>query len=461
MRTKNVFILLLLNFTILSSFGQKKESDIYQERQQRTEWFRDARFGMFIHWGLYAIPSRGEWVKFQEKMTDEEYDVYFNEFDPIDYNPVRWARLAKKAGMKYAVITTKHHDGFCLFDSKYTEYKATNTPAGRDLIREFVDAFRAEGLKIGFYYSLLDWHHPGYPVDGDCVIHPMTGKEGYSNETRDFDAYIEYLHNQTRELLTNYGKIDIMWFDFSCGEMKGEKWEATRLVKMTRELQPGIIIDNRLGGNMESENPEYYAGDFEGPEQIIPKRPVVDELGRAIPWEACITLNNNWGYARNDNEYKSADAVVKALVNCVSKGGNLLLNVGPDARGRIPVESAKVLEGVGKWMHDNGESIYGCGIADYTKPEWGRYTQKGNILYAHVMEQGIGQICLEGLKGKVESLTLLRDNTEMFMGDFWHGERSYIDDTDLFINFIEKPAQNTIILPDQINTVIKLVLVDE
>ncbi len=456
-----IFITCMTIMLVMSNVsGQENKEGSYAERQERTEWFRDARFGMFIHWGIYAIPARGEWVKYQEKMTDEEYREYFENFDPVDYNPAEWAKLAKQAGMKYAVITAKHHDGFCLFDSKYTDYKATNTPAGRDLIREFVDAFRAEGLKIGFYYSLLDWHHPGYPVDGDCVIHPMTGKEGYSNEDRDFNSYLEYMHNQTRELLTNYGKIDIMWFDFSCGEMTGEKWEATKLVKMTRELQPGIIIDNRLGGNMELENPEYYAGDFEGPEQIIPKGPIVDELGRPIPWEACITLNNNWGYARNDDEYKSAGTVIKTLVNCVSKGGNLLLNVGPDARGRIPMESVKVLKETGQWMEENAESIYDCEAAEFEKPEWGRYTQKGKLLYAHVFDQSIGQICLEGLKNKVESATLLRDDTEMFMADFWHGERSYIDESDLFINFIEDPAQHTILLPDKTDTVIKLILME-
>ena len=455
---KNCKICILLLFIITTL--QMPAQSTYELRQQRTEWFSDARFGMFIHWGLYAIPSRGEWVKFQEKMTEEQYDEYFEAFNPVDYNPAEWAKLAKAAGMKYAVITTKHHDGFCLFDSKFTEYKATNTPAGRDLIREFVDAFRAEGLKVGFYYSLLDWHHPDYRVDkGDCVIHPMTGVKGYADKNRDFSKYVQYLHNQTRELLTNYGEIDIMWFDFSCGEMTGEIWEATKLVKMTRELQPGIIIDNRLGGNLKKADPEVYAGDFEGPEQIIPRQPILDELGRPIPWEACITLNNNWGYAANDDEYKDAEVVIKTLVNCVSKGGNLLLNVGPDAKGNIPEESVKVLKETGKWMDKNGASIYNCGAADYPKPEWGRYTQKDNTLYAHIFDQSIGQICLPGLKGKVSSVKLLSDESEMFTGDFWHGKRSYIDETDLFINFIKDPPQNTMIIPDRRSTVLKIELV--
>ena len=276
------FIILFAVFITLPIQSQS----VYQQRQERTQWFRDARFGMFIHWGISAIPARGEWVRQNEKLTIEEYQPYFETFDPVDYNPEEWAKAAKDAGMKYAVLTAKHHDGFCLFDSEYTDYKATNTPAGRDLIKEYVQAYRAQGLKVGFYYSLLDWHHPDYLVEGDCVVHPMTGVEGYSNTGRDFSKYVTYMHNQVRELLTNYGKIDILWLDFSCGEMTGEKWEATKLVNMVRELQPEIIIDNRLGGNMDLEYPEPYAGDFEGPEQVIPHKGIFDEWGRPIPKEA-------------------------------------------------------------------------------------------------------------------------------------------------------------------------------
>ena len=220
------------------------------DRTARTEWFRKDRFGMFIHWGLYSIPARGEWVRSTERISVEDYEPFFKEFNPVDYDPKEWARIAKNAGMKYAVLTTKHHDGFCLFDSKLTDYKSTNTPCGRDLVREYVDAFREAGLKIGFYYSLLDWHHPDYPHYGDRN-HPMRENPAYSNENRDFSRYVEYLHGQVRELLTNYGKIDIIWFDFSYEEMRGEKWHAAELVRMARELQPGIIIDNRLEGSGE------------------------------------------------------------------------------------------------------------------------------------------------------------------------------------------------------------------
>ena len=214
-----------------------------KEYEERMKWYQDARFGMFIHWGLYSIPARGEWVRSTEEMPEEEYLPFMKEFDARDYNPKQWAKEAKAAGMKYVVLTAKHHDGFCLFDSKYTDYKVTNTPAGRDLIKEYVEALREEGLKVGLYFTLLDWHHPDYPHYGDR-IHPMRNHPECSNENRDFSRYIEYMYNQVEEVCTNYGKIDIMWFDFSYDDMRGEKWGATRLIDMVRRLQPGIIIDN-------------------------------------------------------------------------------------------------------------------------------------------------------------------------------------------------------------------------
>jgi len=415
---------------------------------QRIEWFTRARFGMFIHWGLYAIPARGEWVRSIEKLTIEDYQPYFEEFNPINYNPRKWAALAKKAGMKYAVMTTKHHDGFCLFDSKLTDYKATNTSAGRDLIKEYVEAFRDEGLKVGFYYSLLDWHHPDYPAYGDRH-HPMRENEAWKNKKHDFSKYLEYMHGQVRELLTNYGKIDIIWYDFSYDNMSGETWKATELVKMTRSLQPDIIVDNRLGGNIRSVNPEIYAGDFACPEQIIPPEGVVNEAGEPIPWEACITMNNHWGYAAADKDYKSPKQLIRALVECVSKGGNLLLNVGPNAKGEIPQESVDILLRIGEWMSKNGDSIYNCGNAGLPKPEWGRYTRNGNKLYAHIFDRGIGPIALQGLNANVKKARLLADGSEVNIDQPWNAEH-YGDA--VFINF---PSSR---LPDDIDTVVELEL---
>ena len=411
---KHVFILLISILSASTMSGQ----NTYEARQKRTEWFREARFGMFIHWGIYAVPARGEWVKNREKISTENYQQYFDAFDPVDYNPKEWARLAKKAGMKYAVITAKHHDGFCLFDSKYTDYKATRTPAGRDLIRQFVDAFRAEGLRIGFYYSLLDWYQPDFE-----------SKDGK------FDNYIDYMHKQVEELVTNYGKIDILWFDYSWGEYRGEKWKASKLIEMVKKHQPDVIIDNRLGGNMMADAPEVYAGDFGGPEQITPPAIITDHAGRPVPWELCLTLNNSWGYNKTDFNYKTAHNLIYTLINCVSKNGNLLLNVGPDARGRIPGKSIEILEEVGRWMSANHEAIYGCGPAGLEKPEWGWYTQKGNVVYAHVTNFNIGQICLRGMDGKIQSAVLLDDGSEIRLGEISNVNTNgpYVGKNDIFL----------------------------
>lgn len=432
---------------------------IYEERAARTEWFRNARFGMFIHWGLYAIPARGEWVRSVERISNEEYQEYFDEFNPDLYDPKQWARIAREAGMKYAVMTTKHHDGFCLFDSKLTDYKATNTKAGRDLIREYVDAFRAEGLKVGFYYSLIDWHHEHYPAYGDWH-HPMRDNEAYKDRSYDFDKYLEYMHGQVRELLTNYGKIDILWLDFSYGEMSGEKWKATELVKMVRSLQPDIIINNRLEGSGESNkgirsrNPSIYSGDFACPEQTVPAEGFIDEDGRQIPWEACITMNNSWGYNSGDKLFKPAKQIIRKLVECVSKNGNMLLNVGPDARGCIPDESIAILAQIGRWMKKNGKGIYNCGKSDFPKPEWGYYTQNGNKLYAHVFEGSIGPLRLPGLNGKIRKARLVSDGSELKLIKPWNVSENT---TDAFINF-GTPHIDTFPLPDETDTVVELEL---
>ena len=227
---------------------------------RRMEWYRDARFGMFIHWGLYAIPARGEWVRSTEQIPKEDYMKYFEEFNPVDFEPRKWAKAAKEAGMKYVVLTAKHHDGFCLFDSQYTDFKSTNTKCGRDLVAEYVDAVRAEGLKVGLYFSLLDWFHDDFPHYGDRN-HPMRNNPAYKNDDRDFDRYLTYMHNQVGEICTNYGKLDVLWFDFSYDTLRGEAWKATELINMVRKLQPDVIIDNRLEVSGEVQNREIPKSD--------------------------------------------------------------------------------------------------------------------------------------------------------------------------------------------------------
>lgn len=262
-----------------------------EKYNERMKWFLHDRFGMFIHWGIYSIPARGEWVRSTEEMPEEDYIKFFEEFNPVDFDPKKWARAAKNAGMKYAVLTAKHHDGFCLFDSKLTDWKVTNTPYGKDIVREYLDAFRAEGLRVGLYYSLLDWHHPDYPSYKDRN-HPLRNDEREKDKPKNFDNYLKYMHGQIEELCRDYGKIDIMWFDFSYDDMTGEKWKASELVRMVRSYQPDIILDNRLEvsgtgfGSIATDNPSEFSGDFVSPEQIIPRRDLktrAEEILRGKP----------------------------------------------------------------------------------------------------------------------------------------------------------------------------------
>lgn len=396
-----------------------------EEYNKRVQWYQDARFGMFIHWGLYSIPARGEWIRSIEKITKEDYMQYFDEFDARDYDPRKWAKAAKDAGMKYVVLTAKHHDGFCLFDSKYTDFKATNTKAGRDLIKEYVEAVRAEGLKVGLYFTLIDWYHEDYPHFGDR-LHPMRGNEKYPDEHRNWDRYVEYFHNQVEEICTNYGKLDILWFDFSYDDMRGEKWGATKLIDMVRRLQPQVIIDNRLEvsgegrGSLAECKPSAFHGDFISPEQMIPPEGLLDVEGNPLVWEACVTMNNNWGFHGTDKDYKPAPMLIKKLVECVSKGGNLLLNVGPDAYGNIPSESMNILEEIGRWMDKNKESIHGAGTSDLPKPDYGRVTKKGNTYYFHLFENTIGPLPLIGLdKKKVKRIRALATGYEIPISGSW------------------------------------------
>lgn len=421
---------------------------------KRVEWYQQARFGMFIHWGIYAIPARGEWVRSVEEMPEEEYMSFFEEFDPVDFQPGKWAKAAKEAGMKYAVMTAKHHDGFCLFDSELTDFKAAKTRAGKDLVKEYLDAFREEGLKVGLYYSLLDWHHPDYPHYKD-QNHPMRNCEAQKDVDRDFDRYLDYMHGQVKELCTRYGKLDIMWFDFSYGELRGEAWRATELVNMVRSYQPDIIIDNRLEvsgegfGSIATDHPSVFAGDFVSPEQIIPPRGLKSESGRDLVWEACITMNDNWGYCARDKNFKPASSIIKKLVECVSKNGNLLLNVGPDARGNIPEESLEILREIGIWMKKNSASIYGCKGSSLPKPENGRITAKGNKLYYHVMENAIGSVPLYGIsRDLVKSVRLLSDGSELKVADNWI-VNNYPD-----IAFVD--ISNSPYLPDTVDTVVEI-----
>ena len=348
--TRRSVLAILILAAVLGTFAPFATAQLPAETEaqkaQRLKWWTEARFGMFIHWGLYALPARHEWVKNNERLTNEQYRKYFELFDPDLYNPREWARMARAAGMKYVVLTAKHHEGFCQWDSKFTDYKVTNTPFGRDVIKEYVEAFRAEGLKVGFYYSLIDWHHPDYTVDR---MHPQrpANEADYAklNAGKDMARYREYMKNQVRELLTNYGEISVIWFDFSFPGKNGkgrDDWDSVNLLKLARSLQPGIIVDDRL--NLEDVEGGW---DFTTPEQVkVAKWP--EKNGKRIPWETCQTFSGSWGYYRDETTWKSPAQLIELLAESVSKGGNLLLNVGPTARGTFDERAQASAEGHGR-----------------------------------------------------------------------------------------------------------------
>jgi alpha-L-fucosidase len=370
---------------------------------------------MFIHWGLYAMPARHEWVRNRERIPVEAYQKYFERFDPDLYDPRAWARAAKQAGMTYFVITTKHHEGFCLWDTAQTDYKVTNTPYGRDLIGPMVDAFRAEGLRVGFYYSLIDWHHPQFPVDR---IHPMRDDAAFraANADRDVGKYAAYMRAQLRELMTGFGQIDELFLDFSYPGEDGkgrDDWQSVELVKMIRELQPKILINDRADLMDHS-----WGWDFKTPEQFV-VRDWVRHEGQRVLWETCQTFSGSWGYHRDEASWKSIGQLVRMLVDTVSNGGNLLLNVGPTARGELDGRALESLAGMGKWMASHGRSIYGCTQAPEgtVTPRDCRltYNPETNRLYVHAFAWPFRHVFLEGMAGKVKYAQLLNDGSEVPM----------------------------------------------
>ncbi len=380
----------------------------------RVAEFREQRFGLFVHWGLYSAAARHEWVKNREQLTDADYQPYFDHFDPDLYDPGVWATEAVAAGMRYAVLTTKHHEGFALWDSDLTDYKVTNTPAGRDLVRSFVDAFRQQGLGIGFYHSLIDWHHPQFPIDG---VHPQRelpdDELAAANTGRSVDSYADYLHGQVEELLTRYGRIDSVWFDFSydsadnpfTARLPGKgaaDWRSQELLALVRRLQPRALVNDRLG----------IEGDFTTPEQYQPVGPMTVD-GRPVLWEACQTINGSWGYDRDNLDAKPVDLLIRMLIDTVAKDGNLLLNVGPNARGELDPQALRSLRGVGEWMRLHARSIHGAGPSGFTPPTDVRYTQRGDRLYVHCFAWPFGFLHLPGLAGKVRYAQLLNDASEV------------------------------------------------
>jgi len=348
----------------------------------RLQWWREARFGMFIHWGPVSLKGTEiGWSRGGERrgtggtgaIPVEVYDNLYKEFDPFKFNAREWVDIAKKAGMRYLVFTTKHHDGFCNFDTALTDYKITNAPFGRDVVRELADACHEGGLGLGFYYSPPDWHHPDYRTERHA-------------------RYIEYLHGQLRELCTNYGKVDILWFDGLGGKPKD--WDSEKLVKMIRELQPGILINNRPG------LPE----DFDTPEQRVGKF----QMDR--PWETCMTICHQWAWKPND-QMKSLKQCLDVLINCAGGDGNLLFNVGPMPTGEIEPRQVERLAEMGAWLDRYGDSIYGTRGGPFVPGSWGASTRRGNTIYLHILEWEGPALEMPPLPAKIAGHAVLTGGT--------------------------------------------------
>jgi alpha-L-fucosidase len=390
------------------------------DRERRMRWWHEARFGMFIHWGLYSVLGRHEWAMEEEGIPVAEYQLLANRFTPQPNAARAWARLAKQAGQKYMVMTTKHHEGFCLFNTQYTDYCAPKQACGRDLVKEFVEAVRGEGLRVGFYHSLMDWHHP----DGARCLHDEAARR----------RFVDYVHGEIRELMTNYGKIDVLWYDVDW-PLDAAGWESEKMNKMVFELQPDIIVNNRNG----------LPGDFSTPEQEISAA----KGGRA--WESCMTMNDSWGYQAADDAWKSPKQIVRNLGLCARDGGNYLLNIGPRPDGSIPEDSVRILTAVGRWMERNGQTIYQAEPCRVRSSEFAGFTRKGNTLYMHVHFWPGETVALGGLVNKVLSARLLANGQpvefeqEQFRVRFKGLPKNAPDDpvTVLAIECDSEPVQDT------------------
>jgi len=396
--------------SVLNSSGGKNTLS----KDERMEWWHQARFGMFIHWGLYAVPAGewkgekvsgiGEWIMEKGQIPVSEYEPLAKQFNPVRFDAEQWVQIAKNAGMKYIVITSKHHDGFCLWDTKYTDYDVIDaTPFKRDILGELAAECKKQGIRLCFYHSIMDWHHP----DAQAPFYPKYNDTSKSNPN--FDRYVEYyLKGQLKELVQNYGPLGILWFD---GEWikdwtRENGWD---MFDYCLSLQPDIIVNNRVGNGRQGmrglSKSDEFAGDYGTPEQEIPATGLP-----GVDWETCMTMNDTWGYKSYDNNWKSREDLLHKLVDIASKGGNFLLNVGPTAEGLIPGPSVERLAAIGEWMKVNSESIYGTTASPLGEVPWGRCTAKPGKLYLHVFDwPANGKLEVSGLKSKVKKAYLLAD----------------------------------------------------
>ncbi|MEI6883132.1 MAG: alpha-L-fucosidase [Bacteroidota bacterium] len=407
---RSLSLIVILLCMLSGGFAQKETA---AQHEQNMQWWRDARFGMFIHWGLYAVPAGawngkteyGEWIRTSAQIPLETYNNFVPQFNPVDFNADEWVKAARDAGMKYIVITSKHHDGFCMFNTGQTDFSIMKTPFKKDPMTELAAACKKYGLKFCFYYSIMDWHHPDYLPRREWEINRPAGNA-------DYDKYVTYMKAELKELLTNYGDIGVLWFD---GEWEST-WNQTRgldLYYYVKSLQPQILINNRVGaGRLDMEGMTktgMFGGDFGTPEQQIPPTGLP-----GTDWETCMTMNDHWGYNSSDKNFKSTEELIRMLSDIASKGGNYLLNIGPTASGQFPAESVGRLKEIGKWMSLNSEAIYGTQASPFSSTPWGKCTMKktgkGFRLYLHVFNWPKDQkLIVGGCLNKLTKAFILSD----------------------------------------------------
>jgi alpha-L-fucosidase len=409
---------MMMGVVILAAGSVSPASPPPQANQDRTAWYREAKFGMFIHWGPYSLASvEASWPIMRPQagtITEAEYKELPKRFNPVKFDPASWVRLAKAAGQRYMVFTSKHHDGFCMFDSAFTEYKITRTPYGKDILAQLADACRTEGMPLGFYYSPPDMNHPGFRDTSKPARENWRGEPARP----EWPLYLDYMELQLTELLTRYGNVAILWFD---GLGNQESYNGRRYHKLIRELQPSTLINNRIG----------LAGDYATPEQFIPKtipqkgfnrqlsgtQQPTEAAAGGLPqnpdnfqlWETCMTINGTWAYNANDRQFKTVTQLVRTLVEVASKGGNFLLNVGPTPEGTIQPEFEERLLEIGRWLKVNGDSIYGTTYGPLQTIPFGKMTAKGKTLFLHVFDwPASGKLEIAGLEARVSAARLLK-----------------------------------------------------
>jgi len=395
MRAASLFCLFLAAFP---AFCQPRTAPIPDS--ERTRWFRDSKFGIFVHWGAYSVIGRHEWARHKLQIPQAEYDKYVRQFNPVKFNAAEWTNLFRSAGAKYMVITSKHHDGFSIYRSGVSDYDMEITPYAGDPLKQLADAAQRSGIRLGFYHSIMDWKHPGYrPLRS--WEHPKTFEQG-----GDLPRYLDFMKAQLRELLTNYGDVSMIWFDGEW-EHKPEEINADGIYDFIRGIQPNTLINDRLYNRRAGNK-----ADFGTPEQFVPATGVTGPDGKPVLWESCVTINtDSWGYNKYETDFKTDRDLIRMLVEVVSKGGNLLLNVGPRPDGTIQPEFVERLQAIGRWMDVNSEAIYETTASPFARlPFYGRATVKGSTLYLHVFNwPKDGKLRVPGLNNLVHKAHLLAD----------------------------------------------------